>query len=131
MSNRDTRTLLLAAARPLFARQGFAGTSVREITRAAGVNLGAVTYHFGSKQALYEEVLARAARPLVEAVGGPEGAGASGRDATDGIEAALRTLLTAQREHPDLPGLLFQEAAPRVATSRSPSPRRSTSCWSG
>jgi len=110
MPKRDTKTVLLETARPLFAGQGFAATSVREITRAAGVNLGAVTYHFGSKRALYEEVLARATRPLVDAVA-EGGAAGSDRDAADGIEAALGTLLAAQREHPDLPGLLFQEAA--------------------
>jgi len=108
---RDTRETLLEAARPLFARQGYDGTSVRQITKSAGVNLGAVTYHFGSKRALYEEVLARATRPLAEAVGGAEPGGDAGAAAADRIETALRTLLGALRDHPDLPGLLFQEAA--------------------
>lgn len=109
---RDTRQALLDAARPLFARQGFAGTSVREITRAAGVNLGAVTYHFGSKRALYEEVLARATRPLTEAVEDlGRGGGGLGTAAVDRIETSLRALFAAQRDQPDLPGLLFQEAA--------------------
>lgn len=112
MPTRDTRETILGAARPLFARQGFEGTSVRQITNAADVNLGAVTYHFGSKRALYEEVLSRATRPLVDAVDGKgEPGGAASGGATEKIETALRTLLGALREHPDLPGLLFQEAA--------------------
>lgn len=112
MATRDTRETILEAARPLFARQGFEGTSVRQITRTADVNLGAVTYHFGSKRALYDEVLARATRPLADAVARrEEPGGAAGATATDRIETALRTLLGALREHPDLPGLLFQEAA--------------------
>ena len=54
-----TRERLLDAAERLFAERGFAGTSVREITDAAGANLGAVNYHFRSKENLYAEVFAR------------------------------------------------------------------------
>ncbi len=107
----DTRRLLLETARPLFAREGFTATSVREITRTAGVNLGAVTYHFGSKRGLYEAVLAEATRPLIEAFEA-SASGPSGREpAGDRIESALRALLTVLRREPDLPGLLFKEAA--------------------
>ena len=55
----DTRERILDAAERLFAERGFAGTSVREITDAAAVNLGAVNYHFQSKENLYAEVFAR------------------------------------------------------------------------
>lgn len=54
-----TRERLLDAAEQLFAREGFAGTSIRAITRAAGCNLAAVSYHFGGKTELYREVLRR------------------------------------------------------------------------
>lgn len=53
----DTADRIRQSARKLFADKGFDGTSVREITRDAGANLGAVTYHFGSKRALYSSVL--------------------------------------------------------------------------
>ena len=56
------------AARALFATHGYDGTSIREITAAAGANLGAVTYHFGSKQELYNQVVAEAVEPLAAAV---------------------------------------------------------------
>ena len=59
-----TRHRLLAAGRLLFARDGFEGASIRDITREAGANLGAVTYHFGSKEALYHEVLQTVLTPL-------------------------------------------------------------------
>ncbi|HSG82026.1 MAG TPA: helix-turn-helix domain-containing protein, partial [Gemmatimonadota bacterium] len=55
-----TAEALLRAAHHLFARFGYDGTSVRAITREAGSNLGAVTYHFGSKEALYDSVLVAA-----------------------------------------------------------------------
>ncbi|RZA13604.1 MAG: TetR/AcrR family transcriptional regulator, partial [Lysobacteraceae bacterium] len=44
----DTPALLLDTAEELFARRGYNGASIRDITAAAGANLGAVTYHFGT-----------------------------------------------------------------------------------
>jgi AcrR family transcriptional regulator len=64
----DTPTLITRAARRLFATHGYDGTSVREITAAAGTNLGAITYHFGSKQDLYNKVVAECVEPLASAV---------------------------------------------------------------
>ncbi len=60
----DTRTRLLDAAERLFAEAGFAATSLRNITAAAGVNLASVNYHFGSKDALLEAVIQRRLAPL-------------------------------------------------------------------
>lgn len=54
---RDTRDRLLAAASELFAATGFHGAKVREIAAAADANVAAANYHFGSKAALYLEVL--------------------------------------------------------------------------
>ena len=48
-----------AAATRLFAERGFAGTSVRAICEAAGTNVNSISYHFGGKQALYQEILGR------------------------------------------------------------------------
>jgi len=53
------RERLLDAASVLFAEQGFAETSTREICTAAGLNPGAIHYHFGDKDGLYRAVLAR------------------------------------------------------------------------
>jgi len=50
------RERLLQAAFEVFAEQGFKNTTVRDICRQADVNVAAVNYYFGSKQALYEEV---------------------------------------------------------------------------
>ena len=63
-----TRERLLDTAERLFAARGFAGTSVREITDAAGANLGAVNYYFRSKENLYAEVFARRAALLREPI---------------------------------------------------------------
>ena len=58
----ETRHRILDAAEELFAEKGIAATSVRVLTQAAGVNLAAVHYHFGSKEGLVDAVLERSAR---------------------------------------------------------------------
>lgn len=58
---KTTPSKLLDAAEHLFARQGYEGTSIREITTAAGVRLALAHYHFASKEDLFRAVLARRA----------------------------------------------------------------------
>jgi AcrR family transcriptional regulator len=60
----ETRTRILDAAEALFMLHGFAGTSMRQLTSNAGVNLAAVNYHFGSKDALIEAVFRRRLDPM-------------------------------------------------------------------
>ncbi len=60
----DTKQQILDAAEELFADKGYHCTSLRAITHRAGVNLAAVNYHFGSKEALIEAVMARRLEPL-------------------------------------------------------------------
>lgn len=55
----STKERILEAAETLFAQHGFAGTSLRQVTRHAAVNLAAVNYHFGSKENLINEVFRR------------------------------------------------------------------------
>ncbi len=54
-----TQEKILNAAEALFAEQGFEQTSLRQITTEAHVNLASVNYHFGSKKALIQAVMAR------------------------------------------------------------------------
>lgn len=61
---RDTKERILDAAESLFARQGFAAASLRQITADAGVNLAAVNYHFQSKEALFMAVIKRKIEPI-------------------------------------------------------------------
>ncbi|KQZ93975.1 TetR family transcriptional regulator [Mesorhizobium sp. Root157] len=59
-----TREALIRAALKLFGRQGFEGTSTREIAAAANANIGSIAYHFGGKEGLH----AAAADYIVETV---------------------------------------------------------------
>ena len=55
----STKDRILGAAEELFAQHGFVGTSLREVTSRADVNIAAVNYHFGSKDNLINEVFRR------------------------------------------------------------------------
>ena len=59
-----TKARILDAAETLFMEHGFEATSLRLITAAAGVNLAAVNYHFGSKEELFQAVLTRRLDPM-------------------------------------------------------------------
>jgi len=59
-----TKQRILDAAESLFMEHGFEATSLRSITAAAGVNLAAVNYHFGSKEELFQAVLTRRLDPM-------------------------------------------------------------------
>lgn len=77
---------ILDAAEALFSARGIDATSLRAVTRDAKVNLAAVHYHFGCKQALLDAVVDRCAKPVndermaelarVQAAAGPAGASA-------------------------------------------------------
>jgi AcrR family transcriptional regulator len=62
-----TKARILDAAETLFMEHGFEATSLRLITAAAGVNLAAVNYHFGSKEELFQAVLTRRLDPMNQA----------------------------------------------------------------
>ena len=62
-----TKARILDAAEALFMEHGFEATSLRLITAAAGVNLAAVNYHFGSKEELFQAVLTRRLDPMNQA----------------------------------------------------------------
>lgn len=59
-----TRARILDAAEALFIQHGYDGTSLRLVTKAAAVNLGAVNYHFGGKEGLFEALLAARLDPM-------------------------------------------------------------------
>lgn len=77
-----TKDRIVAAAEVMFARNGYDGTSLRDITEMAGANVAAVNYHFGSKENLLIAVLNRVVVPInderierlnaLEAAGNPD-----------------------------------------------------------
>lgn len=59
---------ILEVAREMFASEGYQGTTIRGIVLGAEVNIGAVTYHFGSKEDLYHFILRGLIGPLAHRV---------------------------------------------------------------
>jgi AcrR family transcriptional regulator len=60
----DTKSRILDSAEILFGLNGFDGTSLRDITTAAEVNLAAINYHFHSKDSLIDAIVARRIQPV-------------------------------------------------------------------
>ncbi len=52
-----TQEKLFAAAIPLFAEKGYAAVSIREIAKAAGVNVSSISYYFRGKEGLYHAII--------------------------------------------------------------------------
>ena len=103
--NDTTRTAVLNTARRAFSDKGYRGASIRDITRDAGVNLGAVTYHFGSKEGLYNAVLEETLRPFRDVL--TETAQAADKP-LDGISDLLRVFFEYLIDHPEIPRLMLQ-----------------------
>jgi AcrR family transcriptional regulator len=59
---------LLDTAEMLFSRKGFDGTSVRDIAEEAGINTAMISYYFGSKEKLMEEIFERKSLNIREKV---------------------------------------------------------------
>ncbi len=78
----DTRARLLQAGLKLFAHQGYAKTSTRELAEAASVNVAAISYHFGDKAGLYRAV-------FTEPLGSPEAERAAFEAASGQLRSAL------------------------------------------
>lgn len=101
-----TRDRIIEAAEVLFAVNGYDGTSLRDITEQAGVNVAAVNYHFGSKENLLADLLDRIISPINE-----ERLELLAARADDDIDSVLRAFLLPDLHaleklagrHPDLP----------------------------
>jgi AcrR family transcriptional regulator len=63
----SSRERILDAAERLFAERGIANVSIRDITRAAAANLGAINYYFESREKMIVAVFARRVTPLNQA----------------------------------------------------------------
>ena len=101
----STREALLRTGARLFAQRGFDGASVRAITAEAGANLGAITYHFGSKESFYDAVVDSVVSPFAESV---LAAGRTDGPPLDRLERVVRAYFGHLSEHPEIPRLVMQ-----------------------
>ncbi len=111
----DTAERLLAVGRRMFSKSGFDGTSVRALTAEAGANLGAVTYHFDTKDGLYQAVLASVFGPVRDGV---SRLAQSPLPAQERLELFVRVMFHHMKEHHDLPRFMVRE----IVLGDEPSP---------
>ncbi len=114
----ETPGVLLQATRSCIAERGVAATTSREIAAAAGTNLQAITYHFGSKDRLVARALVDTVREWVEpalaVMTGP------GDPATQMLSAMQALTVQFERRQADAPALLEALAlAPRLPELRT------------
>jgi AcrR family transcriptional regulator len=100
-----TARRIMNVAEDLFARQGYDGTSLRQIAEGAGIREPGLYNHFAGKQALYEAVLHRALNPMTIILSELLDEAVDLRDYTD-LPAQMTDLLL---EHPQI-AALFQQA---------------------
>ncbi len=121
-----TRAALVRAALELFGRQGFDGTSTRQIAAAASANIGSIAYHFGGKEGLrmavadhiVDTVRAIAAQAMGDPDGRPEEA-ATPQAAQALLAAAVRhvvAFLVARPEAGEIVQFLLRELSHPSAT---------------
>ncbi len=101
-----TRERILDTAEACFAERGFAGTTVRDIAGAVGLTPAALYNHFEGKEALYEAVLERGIKPLIEVL---EGLAAS-EPGPDAIAATLDGVMGHFARRPNVARLIYHEA---------------------
>jgi AcrR family transcriptional regulator len=93
------REQIIAAAVPMFARSGHAGTSLDDVAAAAGISRMIIYRHFESKDDLYRAAIQRASGDLASAVGG------------ELTEGSVRDLVNWASADPAAFRLLFHQAA--------------------
>ncbi|MBF0376700.1 MAG: TetR/AcrR family transcriptional regulator [Desulfamplus sp.] len=102
----DTKIKILDAAEKLIIELGTEKASLRKITEAAGVNIAAINYHFGSKNNMLSALMARFLNPLVEdLLNGLENLMVSSAPALPNLEDIVRShllpMLNFSINHPD------------------------------
>ena len=114
-----SRALLLDAAKKLFARSGFDGTTVREIATEAGVNLSLVSYYFKGKEGLYLSCVEEfgqarlaAAERLLQPIKGYE-------ELRTRLSIAIEETFRQQFEQPELTAIIQREVDSNLPIART------------
>ncbi len=118
----DLRDEVLRTALRLFSRGGYFNTSIHDIRREAGVSIGAIYHHFGTKEklarALYDELVVRMEGSIADAVGAHD-------DCRSRCQAIVAVLFDAAVQEPQTMEFVllarhkeFMPDAPPICSSR-------------
>jgi AcrR family transcriptional regulator len=99
-----TREAILDAAERLFSQHGVDGVAVRDLARELGLTPSSLYNHFPGKQALYEAVLERGLRPIVEVIA----ASWNGEIRRDSVAGTLDVLVAHLAQHRHLGRLVYR-----------------------
>lgn len=105
-SSTDTRVQFLDTATRLFAARGFYGVSIAAIAEELGLTKQALLHHFGSKERLYGDVLARISGRFSDAVGAARSKAAKPEEQ---LEAVILDVYRRAIANPDETQLLMRE----------------------
>ena len=101
-----TREAIMDAAYQLFLRNGYHGTSMRDIARAAGIALGGIYNHFNTKEEIYTAMLVER-HPFLKIV--PSLQAACGESVEELVCNAATQMIAALGQSQDMVGLMFIE----------------------
>jgi AcrR family transcriptional regulator len=103
-----TRDKLLKAAIGLFAERGYDAVGTRDVEAEAGVNRGLITYHFGSKEALWKAVIKALFDDQFEDLALVQ-RDADGLDPVEKLASAIRRFVEYSAHRPELNRIMVQE----------------------
>ncbi|CAM3636119.1 TetR family transcriptional regulator [Cohnella lubricantis] len=112
----DVKKRLLLAAKKLFARYGYDGTSIRQICEEAGANVALVSYHFGGKENIFKALFdfSLPLRVVDDLFAEP-------LDPVEGVKLMIREVIHYQHRDPELVRIIQHEmthSVPRTEVIR-------------
>lgn len=114
----SSRDAIVLAAISVFARKGFEGATIREISGIAGLNVSLISYYFGGKAGLFEfclQTFGEGKAVLVESIlTSPK----SPEEVRIKMQIVFEQLVQGHLENPDMTALIHRELASGMATSR-------------
>ncbi|MBR59086.1 MAG: hypothetical protein CMH54_13840 [Myxococcales bacterium] len=101
-----TEVRLLRAAEEVFGSRGYASGRLEDIAEGAGVRRSSLLYHYGTKEALYKEVVAHGYSQLRDVVAQALGKGESFRER---LRAVVQALIDFEASKPQISGLVLRD----------------------
>lgn len=111
MTQQETETLILAAARTEFIAHGLRGGRMQQIADRAGLNKALIHYYFRSKEKLYETVLSSMMLEVVTSLRMAMQSADADQSGAQMLEMMVRAYTRVLRDNPDFPRMLARELA--------------------